>query len=377
MSGFWGVQTMRQPFMATVMLAYVVVSSMTSVVSGQDAAANARKAFEDAKCQHQSEVRRLALDAIGEIMPSLTRFTERQDFENLDKYIKMLALFSKSEFFPARLLPSPSVAAKFAGKRKDSARRVYEAYKTAGGISLDQPSNEPILVELQLEIKEFIEQERMLQSLEENAVRIPEELAMTEANAPGGRSGPKAKAPEDEQGDGKGVKGTLEIFKAFEELAVDISKELELQETSVLRQKAYSNSQKRIANFWKNKQLTFDCEVVDLSEMGRGYNLSFSYDSDSKEAENFPANLKTSVYLQNLDLKVEDVKPGRRFTMIVTVASSFRGDIGNNLVTLNTNLDTKNGPRPNIADLAPGPFDPRMGIEFALEIQRVSIVWKK
>jgi hypothetical protein len=373
MNEFWGVQAMRQPFVAAVMLVYVVVSSMASVVFGQDTAANAKKAFEDAKSQHQSEVRRLALDAIGEIMPSLTRFTERQDFENLDKYIKMLALFSKSEFYPTRLLPSPSVAAKFAGKRKDSARRVYEAYKTAGGIALDQPSNDALLVELQLEIKKFIEQERMLQSVAENDVNEPEvhDLGMAEENAPEAKSESEANAPKDELEDEKGEKSTWKIFKAYEELAEEINKELDQQETSVLLGKAFVNSQKRLANFWKNKQLTFDCEVVDLSEYGRGYNLSFSYDGYSNESATLPTNLTTTVFLQTLERKVEEVKPGKKFTMVVTVSPSFDGR-SNSLVDMTTRTGLDGFPRDFYFGL-----NSSKNIGFTLNMQRVNIIWKK
>jgi hypothetical protein len=364
---------MRQPLIAAVMLVYVVGSSMVSVVSGQDTGANAKKAFEDAKGQHQSEVRRLALDAIGEIMPSLIRFTERQDFENLDKYIKMLALFSKSVDYPARLLPSPSIAAKFAGKRKDSARRVYEAYKTAGGIALDQPSNDAMLVELQLEIKKFIEQERMLQSLVDGTEALPEAPVMAEVGDKVAKAEPEARVPNELETDEKGGKGTLKIFKAYEELAKDINQVLEKQETSVLRQKAFVESKKRIATFWKNKQLAFDCEVVDLAGGEGRYYLVFKYITDSDEDASLLTRLKSAVYIPSLDLKVEDVKPGKRFTINYTVSPSFEIPDDDTLISLST--WRRNRSQVELSE--PGLGSSEISIGFNLQILRVNVVWQK
>lgn len=363
---------MRQSLIAAVTLVYIAISSAVSFVAAQETVV-ARRAFEDSKSQHQSEVRRLALDAIGQIMPSLTRFAERQDSENLNKYIKMLALFSKSVDYPARLIPSPSVAEQFSNKRKESARKVYDAYKAAGGIPLAEPSNDPRLVELQSEIKKFIEQERMLQSLAENDGTALEGLdpGMDEENDARAQLEPEANAPKDDPTDEKDVKGTWTIFKAYGELAEEICSEIDEQGTSVLRGKALANSQKRLINFWKNKQLTFECEVVDLSENGRGYALSFSYDGDSDEAATLPTNLITEVYLQALDLKVEDVKPGKRFTMVVTVSASLDGfSDRSTLVTLNT--------RTGLQGYPPGinfQRDQRKDIGFHLRIQRFSIIW--
>lgn len=352
---------MRQSLIAAVTLVYIAISSAVSFVAAQETVV-ARRAFEDSKSQHQSEVRRLALDAIGQIMPSLTRFAERQDSENLNKYIKMLALFSKSVDYPARLIPSPSVAKQFSNKRKESARKVYEAYKAAGGIPLDQPSNDPRLVELQSEIKKFIEQERMLQSLVDSPEVTSESPDMAEAEVPPAKAEQDDRVPKNETSNEKGAKATFEIFKAYEELAEEINQELIKQKTSVLRQKALDNAQKRISDFWNNKQLSFDCEVVDLASTGKGYELTFQYVGDSDEQVLLPNKLTTKVYVQSLDIKIEEVQPGREFTLNVSVSPEFYASYvrETTLVSL---------PFPSIAGQTQHLYN--------LEIRRINISWQK
>lgn len=317
---------------------------------------------ENAKAEHYSEVRRLALVAISEIMPSLARFAHRQDLENSNKYSKMLELFSKSQSYPARLIPSPSVALDFANKRKESAKKVYDVYKSVGGIPLDQPSDDSALLLLQDEMKKFIEQERMLQSLDELAIPA-EEPGMAKADVSDNKAEADAEAQKMEQAGGKSIENTFKVFEAFEELADDISQELSEQETSVLLQKSLANGQKRLANFWRNRQLVFDCEVVDLSKSYEGYTLKFSLVGDSDRLALLPLiNTTEKINLKTIDLKIEDVKPGKKFKLIVSVSSSLdRNRNGGSLQTLG-GLQVS---------------APNEDILFFLNIQRAAVVWEK
>jgi hypothetical protein len=290
----------------------------------QDKQVDLRKTIEDARIKHQSEVRRLALNAISQIIPSFARFTERQDHENSVKYGKMLEAFSKSQNYPAKLLPSASIAKEFSAQRRESAKKVYDTYKSAGGVPIDQQTPDPILKELQADMKIFIEQERSLQ-IQENDKFSP--VADSENNQQTDLDlliSDETNQTKKEDSIKNSVRSTYRLFEAFEDLSAEVSQELSEQETTILREKTFTAAKKRIASFWRNKSIAFDCEVIDLSKAGTGYNLRFNILDESGEKITLQIKyLLSSIDLQDIKQAEKNITPGKRFTLLATVTSSL------------------------------------------------------
>jgi hypothetical protein len=296
-----------------------------SVAIAQNSRSSAIEVFEKAKIEHELEIRKLALEAISKSMPSINRFAQKQDNANAQKFCKMLEAFAASGNYPAHLIPLPTVAAEFIEKRRASAERVQDAYNDLEDSAKQEVRNDIDLEKMQQEMDNFIENEKELQSLKPTATnpkqradRNKNDLSTTE-RLPESKDGAKEaqkKLPED----------TDKVFKAYAELADKIREELTNQETTALLQKAQQNARRRISDFWRNQQLTFLCEVADLSGTSANnlYELEFHLIEKENQISQLPiSRLFSRVQIETPESKLEEIKPGRRFRLRVNVDSSF------------------------------------------------------
>jgi hypothetical protein len=282
--------------------------------------------LEKAKIEHELEVRKLALEAISKVMPSINRLTQKQDNANVQKCCKMIESFAASGSYPAYMIPLPSIASEFIEKRRASAERVLDAYKELKVSGKQEFRNELEIENLEQEMLKFIDNEKECQSQKpvnvnqaEKTDGVTSDTDLTDDlyESKDGENGLKIKKYSAE---------TDKIFEAYEKLAKKIEKELADQETTALLQKARQNANRQLANFWRNKQLSFLCEVDDLSATGEAnyHFLSFSYIEKSDRPIVIPlSSLTNKIVIPVSSSKLGDYKPGRRFRLIVNVISSF------------------------------------------------------
>jgi hypothetical protein len=238
----------------------------------------------------------------------------------------MLEAFAASGNYPAHLIPLPTVASEFIDKRRASAERVQDAFQELENNINEEVGIQVDIAELREEMLKFVENEKELQSPKPIATNPKPKEDSSEDEINPSPDSPDVRDGTNESKINKNSDETIKVFEAYEELANKITEQLNNQETTALLQKARINGVRQLANFWRNKQLSFLCEVVDLSETNEGnlYFLRFRLIEDSDLLKVQPiSNFTNRIEIQVPASRLGAITPGKRFRLSVNVASSL------------------------------------------------------